>query len=94
MPDAALVERIRGVLAASPFHGEGHRKVWARLRVAGVRTSKQRVLRLIAYSDEAGRGFRFEAGRHSEAKPATGPISSRPVTRHSRGSWVKITRLV
>lgn len=27
-----------------------------------------------AYSDEAGRGFRFEAGRHSEAKPATGPI--------------------
>jgi hypothetical protein len=27
-----------------------------------------------AYSDEAGRGFRSEAGRHSEAKPATGPI--------------------
>jgi transposase len=27
-----------------------------------------------AYSDEAGRGFRFEAGRHSEAKPATVPI--------------------
>jgi hypothetical protein len=31
---------------ASPFHGEGHRKIWARLRVAGVRTSKRRVLRL------------------------------------------------
>ncbi len=30
--------------------------------------------RKAAYSDEAGRGFRFEAGRHSEAKPATGPI--------------------
>ena len=29
---------------------------------------------LIAYSDEAGRGFRFEAGRRSEAKPATIPI--------------------
>lgn len=27
-----------------------------------------------AYSDEAGRAFWFEAGRHSEAKPATGPI--------------------
>jgi hypothetical protein len=27
-----------------------------------------------AYSDEAGRGFRFEAGRRSEAKPATIPI--------------------
>ena len=47
MPDAALVEAIRAVLTASPFHGEGHRKVWARLRIAGVRTSKRRVLRLM-----------------------------------------------
>src|SRR3954454_3996773 len=31
----------------SPFHGEGHRKVWARLRVAGLRPSKRRVLRLM-----------------------------------------------
>ena len=35
------------MLAASPFHGEGHRKVWARLRLGGVRTSKRRVLRLM-----------------------------------------------
>src|SRR3954464_4432342 len=41
MPDAALLEAIRAVLGASPFHGEGHRKVWARLRVAGLRTSKR-----------------------------------------------------
>ena len=27
MPDTDLVATIRGVLAASPFHGEGHRKV-------------------------------------------------------------------
>src|SRR3954449_10021216 len=47
MPDAALEDAIRAVLTASPFHGEGHRKVWARLRVAGVRTSKRRVLRLM-----------------------------------------------
>src|SRR3712207_4235829 len=47
MPDAGLVAAIRAVLAASPFHGEGHRKVWARLRHAGVRTSKRRVLRLM-----------------------------------------------
>ena len=47
MPDVALVEAIRGVLAASPFHGEGHRKVWARLRHAGLRTSRRRVLRLM-----------------------------------------------
>jgi len=51
MPDAALVEAIRAVLAASPFHGEGHRKVWARLRHAGVRTSKRRVLRLMGEND-------------------------------------------
>src|SRR3712207_3837069 len=47
MSDAALVGAIRTVLSDSPFHGEGHRKVWARLRMAGVRTSKRRVLRLM-----------------------------------------------
>ena len=47
MPDAGLLERIRGVLSASPFHGEGHRKVWARLRFSGLRTSRHRVLRLM-----------------------------------------------
>ena len=47
MPDATLIAAIRAILAASPFHGEGHRKVWPRLRVAGVRTSKRRVLRLM-----------------------------------------------
>jgi putative transposase len=47
MPDAALVEAIRQVLASSPFHGEGYRKVWARLRHAGLRTSKERVRRLM-----------------------------------------------
>ena len=47
MPDAALLQAIRAVLAATPFHGEGHRKVWARLRVSGLRTSKRRVLRLM-----------------------------------------------
>ena len=46
MPDAALVEAIRKLLADSPFYGEGYRKIWARLRFAGIRTSKRRVLRL------------------------------------------------
>jgi putative transposase len=45
--DEALVEKIRAVLATSPFVGEGHRKVWARLRWQEVRTSKARVLRLM-----------------------------------------------
>ena len=51
MPDEALVEAIRELLAASPFHGEGHRKIWARLRFAGVRTAKRRVLRLMRAHD-------------------------------------------
>jgi putative transposase len=45
--DEVLVEKIRAVLTASPFLGEGHRKVWARLRWPGVRTAKARVLRLM-----------------------------------------------
>ena len=45
--DAELTEQIRTVLGVTPFVGEGHRKVWARLRHQGVRTSKQRTLRLI-----------------------------------------------
>lgn len=47
MSDADLAARIRRLLADSPFHGEGHRKVWARLRHAGVRTSPRRVLRVM-----------------------------------------------
>lgn len=45
--DAQLTDLIRGEIAASPFHGEGHRKIWARLRYQGIRTSKPRVLRLM-----------------------------------------------
>jgi transposase InsO family protein len=51
MTDAALTGAIRAVLAASPFHGEGHRKVWARLCHAGTRTSLRRVLRLMREND-------------------------------------------
>src|ERR1700736_6111278 len=51
MSDTALLAVIRAVLAGSPFHDEGHRKIWARLRVAGVRTSKRRVLRLTRDND-------------------------------------------
>ena len=51
MPDEALFAVIRKLLAASPFHGEGHRKVWARLRFAGIRTSRRRVLRLMREHD-------------------------------------------
>ena len=46
--DEELLVLIQDDLAASPFSGEGHRKVWARLRFQqGVRTSRKRVLRLM-----------------------------------------------
>lgn len=45
--DAQLTKLIMDDLVVSPFVGEGHRKVWARLRVKGIRTSKARVLRLM-----------------------------------------------
>jgi len=45
--DDELVAHIRRILEASPFPGEGYRKVWARLRHRGIRTSPRRVLRLM-----------------------------------------------
>src|SRR5919112_4619919 len=51
MGDVDLLVAIRSVLTASPFHGEGHRKVWARLRLSGTCTSKRRVLRLMREHD-------------------------------------------
>lgn len=45
--DDELVAHIRRLLEASPFPGEGYRKVWARLRHRGIRTSPRRVLRLM-----------------------------------------------
>ena len=50
-PDAVLVGHIRRVLQTSPFHGEGYRKAWAKLRVAGIRTSKERVRRFMREHD-------------------------------------------
>ena len=49
--DAVLVGHIRRVLEASPFHGEGYRKAWAKLRVAGIRTAQERVRRLMREHD-------------------------------------------
>jgi hypothetical protein len=47
MSDDDLVAAIRQLLTDSPFHGEGYRKLWARLRFKGIRTSRRRVLRLM-----------------------------------------------
>ena len=45
--DEQLIAEIRQLLAEPLFTGEGYRKIWARLRFQGVRTSKDRVLRLL-----------------------------------------------
>ncbi len=46
--DSELLAAIRDDLASSPFTGEGHRKVWARLCFGkGMAVSRKRVLRLM-----------------------------------------------
>ena len=46
--DEALLVAIEADLEASPWEAEGHRKVWARLRVCrGIRVSRKRVLRVM-----------------------------------------------
>jgi putative transposase len=37
--DAKLADHVRRQIDASRLHGEGYRKLWARLRFAGVRAS-------------------------------------------------------
>jgi putative transposase len=45
--DADLVAAIRGILRETPFHGEGYRKVRARLAHRGLTMGGKRVLRLM-----------------------------------------------
>jgi len=45
--DEKLLSAIREDLISSPFVGEGHRKVWARLRRRGIKVGRKRVLRLM-----------------------------------------------
>jgi transposase InsO family protein len=48
IPDGALLAAIKRDLARSPWTGEGHRKVWARLRVRDrIRVSRKRLLRVM-----------------------------------------------
>ncbi len=75
-PTDELVEAIRQRLADSPFHGEGYRKVWARLRFAGIRTSRRRVLRLMG---EHGLLAPQRAGRPHGPKAHDGRIRTERV---------------
>ena len=69
--DEKLLEAIRTDLERSPFQGEGHRKVHARLRILdGIRAARKRVLRVMR---EHGL-LSPHRGRQGEAKKHDGKI--------------------
>jgi putative transposase len=76
MSDEDLAGEIRQLLQASPFHGEGYRKLWARLRFAGIRTSRRRVLRLMR---EHGLLAHQRAGRPRGSRAHDGTITTERV---------------
>ena len=45
--DATLLEHNKRAIAESRFTGAGYRKIWAKLRFAGIRTSRGRIRRLM-----------------------------------------------
>ena len=61
--DADLADHIRREIEASDFHGEGYRKIWARLRIARVRSSPRRVRRVMG---ENGLLAPHRVGRNQE----------------------------
>jgi putative transposase len=73
MADDELVQAIRRLLTAAPFHGEGYRKLWARLRFHGIRTSRRRVLRLMR---EHGLLAHQRAGRPRGSRAHDGTITT------------------
>lgn len=97
--DEQLAERIRGVLRASPFHGEGYRKAWARLRISGTRTSKERVRRVMRdyglqapYFPKRVRGSKAHDGRITTDRPDEmwGTDATATLTRDEGAAFVFI----
>src|SRR3984893_1772190 len=68
--DAELADHIRRQIDASRLHGEGYRKLWARLRFAGVRASPPRLRGVMR---ENGLLAPHRLGR-TKAKPHDGTI--------------------
>jgi len=65
----AIVDETEMLIATPAEFTEQQRSgTWSTVRYARACGKK------VAYSDEAGRGFRSEAGRCSDVKPATIPI--------------------
>lgn len=96
LADAALVEAIRVVLAASPFCTEGHRKVQVRLRPRGIYVGKNRVLRLMRQANLLAptrrhhvHGDRAHSGTIITRRPDElwGTDATRFYTRREGWSW-------
>jgi len=81
--DPDLVEAIRRVLHDSSFHGEGHWKVRARLRIAGTRTSKRRVLRLLRAVHREPDGEPARRVTHALASAKRAPRAIRAAARRA-----------
>jgi putative transposase len=95
--DAELADHIRQQIAASRLHGEGYRKLWARLRLAGVRASPRRVRRVMR---ENGLLAPHRVGR-TEAKPHDGTIITDKVNEMwgtditwNQGAWLPRTNRI
>jgi hypothetical protein len=97
--DERLTERIRVVLAASPFIGEGYRKAWARPRTDGMRTSKARVRRVMReqglqgpYFQKHVRGSKAHDGRITTDRPDEmwGTDASAACTRDEGAAFIFI----
>jgi hypothetical protein len=94
-PDAELAEHIRQHIAASRLHGEGNRKLWARLRFAGVRTSPRRVRRVKRENLAPHRVGRTETRPHvGRSSPTRSMKCGEQTAPRDRGLrlWVQTTR--
>ena len=97
MPDAELLEAIRGDLAASPFTGEGHRKVWARLRILrDIRVSRTRVLRLMRenallspHRRPQGKSAQRDGTITISCRSAVAPAKPITIAKVASASWSK-----
>src|SRR6516225_1556418 len=75
--DAELAEHIRQHIAASRLHGEGYRKLWARLRFAGDGTAKIVPIRGGGGGVALGRGVAMKSRTTVSPREAwTGPLAA------------------
>ena len=88
--DQALLVAIEADLEASPWEGEGHRKVWARLRVCrGIRVSRKRVLRVMRENNLLSP----HRGRRRGGNPHDGEIVTHAPNLMWGTDWTLLTKV-